>query len=92
MSASRQHETWSELAVRENDGLAISLVWSKASGRTRIVVVDQTFEAEFHVDVPPARALDAFYHPFAYAAGRGLEPGSVISQPRTPSRPERSAA
>lgn len=70
MSASRQHETWSELAVRENDGLAVSLLWSKATGRTRVVVADQMFGAELLVDVPPACALDAYCHPFAYAAGR----------------------
>jgi hypothetical protein len=29
MSASRQYETWSELAVRENDGLVVSLFWSR---------------------------------------------------------------
>ena len=92
MSASRQHAIWSELAVRESDGLAVSLFWSKATGRTRVVVVDQMFEAELRVDVPPAGALDAFYHPFAYAAGRGLEPGRAISEPATPSSPERSAA
>jgi len=92
MSASRQHESWSELAVRESDGLAVSLFWSKATGRTRVVVDDQTFKAELHVDVPPACALDAFYHPFAYAAGSGLEPSRAISEPPTPSRTERSAA
>ena len=92
MSASRENETWSELAVRENDGLAVSLVWSKTTGRTQVVVVDQLFEAELHFDVPPACALDAFYHPFAYAAGRALEPTCATSEPSTPSRPERSAA
>jgi hypothetical protein len=92
MSESRRHEVWSELAVRENDGLAVSLFWSKATGRTRVLVVDQMFKAELHVEVPPACALDAFYHPFAYAAGRGLESGCAASKPATPSRPERSAA
>jgi len=90
MSASRQHDTWSELAVRENDGLAVSLFWSKATDRVR-VVVDQMFEEELHVDVPAACALDAYYHPFAYAAGRGLEASCAISEPSTPIRPERSA-
>ena len=92
MSASRQHDTWSELAVRENDGLEVSLFWSKATDCVRVVVVDQMFKEEFHIDVPAACALDAYYHPFAYAAGRGLEPSCAISEPSTPSRPERSAA
>ena len=90
MSASRQHETWTELAARENDGLAVSLVWSKATGRTRIVVVDQMFGAELHVDVPPACALDAYNHPFAYAADSGLS--CAPRETSTSSRPERSAA
>ena len=30
MRAPSQHHTWSELAVRENEGLAVSLLWSKA--------------------------------------------------------------
>jgi hypothetical protein len=34
MSASFRHQVWSELAVRENDGLAVFL-WSKATGRPR---------------------------------------------------------
>jgi hypothetical protein len=91
MSPSRQHGTWSELAVRENDGLAVSLFWSKATDRVRVVVVDQMFQEELHVDVPAACALDAYYHPFAYAAGRGLEP-TCASEPSAPSHPERSAA
>ena len=93
MSASRQHETWSELAVRENDGLAVSLFWSEATGRTRVVVVDQMFEAELHVEVPPACALDAYHHPYAYAAGRGdLDLGCAHGEISTSNRPERSAA
>jgi hypothetical protein len=90
MRASRQHDTWSELAVRENDGLAVSLFWSKATDRVRVVVVDQMFKEEFHVDVPAACALDAYYHPFAYAAGP--EASCAISESSTPSHPERSAA
>lgn len=92
MSASRQHQTWSELAARENDGLAVLLFWSKATGRTQVVVVDQMLEAELHFDVTPACALDAFYHPFAYAAGRGLEPSRAVSEPPATNRTERSAA
>jgi hypothetical protein len=83
---------WEELADRENDGLSVSLSWSKATDRVRVVVVDQMFREELHVDVPAACALNAYYHPFAYAARRGLEPSCAISEPSTPGRPERSAA
>ncbi len=92
MSTACQHRTWSELAVRENDGLAVSLFWSKATDRVRVVVVDQISKERLHLDVPAACALDAYHHPFAYAAGRGHEASCAISEPFTPSDPERSAA
>jgi hypothetical protein len=50
------------------------------------------FKEELHVDVPAACALDAYYHPFAYAGGQACEPGRAISDSSTPSDPERSAA
>ncbi len=91
MSASRQHETWSELAVRENDGLVVSLFWSKATNRVQVSVVDETFDAELRIDVAGACALDAFHHPFAYAAG-ALGSGCAKGENSTSNRPERSAA
>jgi len=63
---------WWELASRENDGLEVSLLWSKSEDRVKVAVIDQKLDEEFHLDVPGACALDAFYHPFAYASGRGL--------------------
>jgi hypothetical protein len=78
---------WKELARREGDGLVVSLVWSRAAGRVTVTVFDQMFAEELHVEVPSACALDAFYHPFAYVAGRSLAPESSTS-----SSTERSAA
>jgi hypothetical protein len=69
MSASFQRHTWSELAVRENDGLAVSLLWSKASGCVKVAVVDSHLDEQFEFHVPGADALAAFHHPFAYATG-----------------------
>ncbi len=63
---------WKELASRECDGLTVSLFWSRTAGRVKVSVADQKLDEEFHLDVPGACALDAFYHPFAYASGRGL--------------------
>ena len=63
---------WKELASRGTDGLAVSLLWSKATDRVRVTVADERFDEEFDLDVPGAHALAAFYHPFAYAAVRGL--------------------
>ena len=69
MNASCQRQTWSELAVRENDGLAVSLLWSRAGGRVKVAVVDAHLDEQFEFHVPGADALAAFHHPFAYAAG-----------------------
>lgn len=89
MSASCQHVTWSELAVRENDGLAVSLLWSRSASRVKVAVADARLDAKFEFDVAGADALAAFYHPFAFAAGRGLGFGDAMRESRIP---ERSAA
>jgi hypothetical protein len=60
-----------ELAHRTNDGIDVTLFWSKASNRVTISVfhVRSTTALEFEVD--GADALDAFNHPYAYAATGG---------------------
>ena len=63
---------YKELASRERDGLIVSLLWSKSADRVTLEVVDRNLDEEFHIDVAGAHALDAFYHPFAFAADRGL--------------------
>jgi hypothetical protein len=72
MSTAHAYDNWSELAVRENEGLAVSLLWSRSAGRVKVTVADARLDEQFEFDVAGAEALAAFYHPFAYAAGRGL--------------------
>ncbi len=91
MSASCQRHTWSELAVRENDGLAVSLLWSRASGRVKVAVVDGHLDEQFEFHVPGADALAAFHHPFAYAATLGASFGDAGSRRSPRLAPERSA-
>jgi hypothetical protein len=57
-----------ELAYREHDGLEITLVWDAASNQVSVAVVDAREELSFSLLVPGDRALDAFNHPYAYAA------------------------
>jgi len=73
-------DEWTELASRENDGLAVFLFWSKATGRIKVVVADTKLDDLFELDVPGAEALEAFNHPFAYASGRGARFGEVVSE------------
>ena len=61
---------WKELASRGTEGLAVALLWSKATDQVKVTVADERFDEAFDLDVPGAHALAAFYHPFAYAAVR----------------------
>ena len=86
-------DDWKELASRGTDGLAVSLLWSKATDRVRVTVADERFDGDFDLDVPGAHALAAFHHPFAYAAVRGLGFGSAMrASLDLRRRAERSAA
>jgi hypothetical protein len=71
---------WRELASRDNDGLAVSLLWNAATDAVKVTVADSKLDEEFELHVAGAEALAAFYHPFAYAAGRGLCFGDALSE------------
>ena len=57
-----------ELASRDHDGVHVLLLWHPAENAVSVSVEDARFGESFHVSVAPDRALDAFYHPYAYAA------------------------
>ena len=63
---------WRELTSRENDGLEVSLLWSRSANRVKVIVADLNSDEEFEFDVPSTEALDAFEHPFAFATSRDL--------------------
>jgi hypothetical protein len=77
MNTSTPPHGWRELAVREAHGLAVVLRWCETTDRVRVSVTDATLDEEFHIDVAGRHALDAFYHPFAFAVGRGLDLGEA---------------
>jgi hypothetical protein len=56
-----------ELDSRSSDGIDVTLLWSQATNRIWISVVDEKSGDWFEQDVHPALALDAFQHPYAYA-------------------------
>jgi hypothetical protein len=63
-----------ELAHRSNDGLDVALLWDQASDNLAVTVHDQRSGTAFElVMASGTEALDAFRHPFAHAAWRGLE-------------------
>jgi hypothetical protein len=57
-----------ELAARESDGVHVVLLWHPEENAVTVSVEDARAGDRFQVDVAPDRALDAFYHPYAYAA------------------------
>jgi hypothetical protein len=57
-----------ELAVRESDGLRVVLLWHPREDAVTVSVEDARADHRFELAVECERALDAFYHPFAYAA------------------------
>ena len=57
-----------ELADRESDGVHVLLLWHPAENALTVSVEDSRLDDSFQFAVAPERALDAFYHPFAYAA------------------------
>jgi hypothetical protein len=57
-----------ELAARESDGLHVLLLWHPDENELTVSVEDVRVGDHFQLAIAPDRALDAFYHPFAYAA------------------------
>jgi hypothetical protein len=54
-----------ELAQRVSGGIQVTLYWSPLDGSTTVEVCDAASEETIVFAVPPERALEAFYHPFA---------------------------
>jgi hypothetical protein len=57
-----------ELATRESDGINVVLLWHPDENALTVSVEDARAGDHFQMQVAPDRALDAFHHPFAYAA------------------------
>jgi hypothetical protein len=57
-----------ELAARESDGIHVLLLWDPDENAITVSVEDERVGDRFQLAVAPDRALDAFYHPYAYAA------------------------
>jgi hypothetical protein len=58
-------QTRRELARRASGGIEVALYWSPLDNGTTVEVWDAGSEETIVFAVPPERALEAFYHPFA---------------------------
>lgn len=70
-----------ELDRREGDGIAVSLLWHRTTNSISIFLLDDRADDAYEFVVPSDRALDAFRHPFAYAAREGLLPATELAEP-----------
>ena len=67
-----------ELDYRANDGVEVSLLWHKRTDTLAVFVNDTRTDEMFEIEVDSTNALDAFHHPYAYAASRGVEYGEPV--------------
>jgi hypothetical protein len=62
-----------ELAVREQHGVQVTLFWTREINVLALEVVDNRNDESFEFVLDPHEPpLDVFYHPYAYAAKRGI--------------------
>ena len=80
-----------ELAHRTTNGIEVTLLWTESTNTVTIAVVDTHSGEELEFEVDGACALDAFNHPYAYAAtvrvhsaqATRLEPARRPRRPRS---------
>jgi hypothetical protein len=72
--------TMTELAYRQNDGLSVALLWSRAKEHLTVAVSDDRTGESFELEAAPEKALDVFYHPYAYAASHGLGVADLLAE------------
>jgi hypothetical protein len=59
-----------ELAQRRSGADEVLLLWQPELDCVELSVRDVVTGAGFSIGIAPASAIDAFYHPYAYAAAR----------------------
>ena len=64
------HTERRELAHRTGDGIEVTLFWTKSTDRITIEVLDSRSGQRLDFAVDRHAALDAFNHPYVYAAKR----------------------
>ena len=57
-----------ELAQRASNGIEVTLLWTESTNVITIAVIDSHSAEELEFEVDGTFALDAFNHPYAYAA------------------------
>jgi hypothetical protein len=69
-----------ELAERLSGTAEILLLWHPETERVELSVLDQATGAGFRIGVAPEDAMEAFDHPYAYAAKRQNSDGVELEE------------
>ena len=81
-----------ELASRTSGGIKVTLLWNRRSDELRVCVADSHTSVYFELHAPADKALDVFYHPYAYASIRGIVAGPTRAVASEPEHPQPRAA
>jgi hypothetical protein len=74
-----------ELAHRTSEGIDVTLFWSAPANRVSVEVFDSHSNETLEFEVEGGAALDAFNHPYAYAAtpdAHNVATRAATDQPR----------
>jgi hypothetical protein len=74
-----------ELAHRTSGRIDVYLFWNEPTGRVTVGVIDARTDDCFELEVDGRHALDAFDHPYAYAArARSDRAQPIQTEPEAP--------
>ena len=62
-----------ELAERASNGTQVRLLWRQGTRQLWVEVREPDTDRALVIPVQPERALDAFYHPYAYASLHSIQ-------------------
>lgn len=73
-----------ELAERTSNGTRVRLLWRQGTRHLWVEVRESATDLPLAIPIPPERALDAFYHPYAYAGAHspGARPDPLSASDR----------
>jgi hypothetical protein len=76
-----QHDLFEELDYRENDGIQVSLLWNRGDNSLTVFVVDTKTDVSFELPIEGRDAVQAFRHPYAFAARHGIDVDAAEEAP-----------
>jgi hypothetical protein len=80
MAEPTTRETPRELAYRANDGVEVTLLWSRLDDRLIVQISDAKSGDFFELEAERDKALEVFHHPYAHAAFKGIDYRAAVRE------------